>query len=91
MYEEANYLIKRSPKNKNIKELKKMTRDQKIQQAFRLVEVIVGGFTSQENKPPSGLITRAWRELFKNCYEGVNAMLEEADKIDPPKAKVTIM
>jgi hypothetical protein len=60
-----------------------MGREQKIQQAFRLVEAIVGGYASQGNKAPTGLIKSAWVELFKNCYEGVNAMLEKVDEIDP--------
>lgn len=67
-----------------------MNRDQKIQQAFRLVEAIVSGYSSGKTRP-MGLIMSAWKELFKNCYEGVNAMLEEADKVDPPgEPKMTI-
>lgn len=60
-----------------------MTRDEKIQQAFRFVEVIVGGYSSH-NTRPSGIIMSVWTELFENCYKGVEAMLAHADKIDPP-------
>jgi len=66
-----------------------MNRDQKIQQAFRLVEAIVNGYASQQSKPV-GIIMSAWQELFKNCYEGVNTMLKKVDEIDPsPEPKIT--
>ena len=60
-----------------------MTREQKIQQAFRLVEAIVNGYASKSGQA-SGLIMDAWAKLFKNCYEGVDAMLKKANEIDPP-------
>lgn len=59
-----------------------MTENEKIKQAFRLTEAIVGGYSSHELVRPTGLQMDAWRKLFKNCYEGVNAVLEEKEKID---------
>ncbi|MGC9611033.1 MAG: hypothetical protein ABSE68_02325 [Minisyncoccia bacterium] len=65
-----------------------MDRKEKTRQAFRLVEAIVGGYAAHESNSVSGLGMGAWKILFKNCYDGVNAMLETANEIDP--AKITV-
>ena len=64
----------------------KMTRDQKIQQALKLVEAMVGGYFSQENRKLTGLVKDVWVRLFENCYEGINAMLEKVEKMDSVKS-----
>lgn len=61
-----------------------MDKKEKIKQALQLVAAIVGGYSSQANIVPTGLTDKSWKELFENCYNGIDVMLEKANEINPP-------
>lgn len=56
-----------------------MTEEQKVQQAFRLLEVIVAGYASNAGGLAS-LSMDAWVRAFDNCYQGVEAISKHLNK-----------